>query len=180
MVINEFWTKIFVYGYIVLAVIASFILLIIFQKREKFNFDERQMLARNKAYKYTFTFLLFYNTVCCIFDSLKIKWATPGVLLFIGILLSVTIFNVICILENAYEKYNKKINSKSNLIIFLSLGFVDIINFFSNLTSGMPFITDGLLNENILPLFVSIFFLSVPVAQFVKKQMDKKKADDEE
>ena len=175
MVINEFWTKIFLYCCIVSSIIGSFVLLIVFQKKESFIFDERQMLARNKAYKYAFSFLLFYNAVCCGLDSLKIiKWATPGALLFIGISISVTIFNVICILENAYEKYNEKINSMSSLIGSLSLGFMYIINFLGSLTSGKSFFTDGLLNENIFPLFFAILFLSIPVAQFVKKQMDKK------
>lgn len=179
MVINEFWTKIFFLGYMGVAIIVVFILIMKEQRKEKFNYDERQVLVQNKAYKYAFIFLLFYSAVCCGIDSLRIKWAMPGVILFIGAYLSITIFNVICILENAYEGYNKKIDSKFNSIFFLIAGFLMLVISFDNVININNIITDGLLNENIFPIVLTIFFLSVPAALFARKQIDKK-ADDQE
>lgn len=178
MTINEFWTKILLFGLIGGLIIAFFVFLLWQEKRKSKYYDERQLLAQNKAYKYSFFFLLFYNAVCLFLNSLEtIKWATPIASLLIGITLTAIIFDVTCIFNNAFIGFNQKASSYN--ILFLILGALQTFFFIDAIKIGKSIFTDGLINENIMYPCLAIFSLSIPVAQFAKKHFCKKEDNEE-
>lgn len=179
MTINEFWTKRFLFGLAAgILIITCSVLLLWLEKRKSKYYDERQLLAQNKAYKYSFFFLLFYNAVCLFLNSSEtIKWATPIASLLIGITLTAIIFNVTCIFNDAYIGFNQKAPRYN--ILFLILGALQTFIFIDEIKMGKSIFTDGLINENIIFLCSVIFPLSIPVAQFAKKHFCKKEDNEE-
>ena len=174
---NKTWLMGFYVGFAVVLVLFFVIFIIRNRKNGAPEYDERQITARNLAYKYAFFILLVYCALCGFLDVTGIKWATLTALLFIGTMASATVFAVICILRDAYEGINERRNT--SLVLFGIIGVVNLGTFVMNIVKGVPYFTDGLLNENVTTPGLAVMFLSLTAAQLIKNRMDKKAADDE-
>ena len=141
------------------------------------QFDERQMAARNQAYKHAFFSLLLYCAVCAVLDALEIKWATLTAILFIGIFGSVLLFAVICIIKDAYEGLNQR--RSSSLLIFSVVGAVNLAVFIVNVADGESLLTDGLLNERILNPCMAVMFFALAAVWFFKSRTEAKAGESE-
>lgn len=166
----------FMIGAIALFTLALILLLtsVLRGSRSKTNYDERQVLARNKAYKYSFMVLLLYCCVCAILGIIDIKWATLPTMLFMGVMISVLVFAEICIVRDAYVGIDNR--KTKSAFIFISL--YNLASFIMMLSKGLPLIEDGMLTERVLPLFLSVLFGSVVITQLIKNEIDKKAADE--
>ena len=104
---------------------------------EKENYDERQIASRLLAYKYSFIALTICLFTLFFFFSLSLNYIgyipeffspliTVGVIIFIG----ATTFSTTAIWNNAFLSFkNKAKNTKIfNIIFFLSLGLIALIN----------------------------------------------------
>ncbi|MCM1497708.1 MAG: hypothetical protein NC124_04505 [Clostridium sp.] len=179
--------------YYYLGVAAGFlfgILLVVFAKwlagklggrvewKVKNSYDERQLLARGRAYKYAFFTLIFYVAVVSIAKEIHgIKWFMSFAGMWIGVCLSVTVFAVICIAEDAYMSLYE--NAKTVVITF---SLIALINFGAAVPALMgthSLLEDGALSADCMYLVVGITFLVI-LAVFGGKMIYNKKHGDEE
>ncbi len=67
------------------------------------EYDERQQLARSKAFKYAYFTLIAYQVVNALLEDLfSIVWCEASASLFVGVCLSLAVFVCICIWNEAY------------------------------------------------------------------------------
>lgn len=145
------------------------------------EYDERQLIARNTAYKYSFFTLVFYCIFCGMLDIAEVKWAETLIQMFLGMFISVTVFVVICIFKDAYFGIEK---GKGNIRTFLFLSVIlTIIQLFSFLVNIFiekdSIITDGILNRNIIPLMCAVAFLIMIIATVIKLVFNRKEREEE-
>ena len=149
------------------------------QKKIKDEYDERQLLARNTAYKYAFFTLLFYNFVCVILSAAEIKWAETAVQIFIGICLSTFVFIALCILRDAY--FTQKSRTMNSFLFFsFFLTFVAVMNIIKIVSSGEGFVSDLGLNPNVIPFCYGIMFFGSGIVTVIKKIINNKQAVEDE
>ncbi len=91
----------FICGFITVFVLIAVITALRRKRGVKIEYDERQLIARNAAYKYSFFTLIIYCILCGMLDVLSINWAILSVQMFLGIFISVTVCVVICIYKDA-------------------------------------------------------------------------------
>lgn len=48
------------------------------------EYDERQLISRNTAYKYSFFTLVYYCILCGMLETFEIKWAETVIQMFLG------------------------------------------------------------------------------------------------
>lgn len=104
---------------IIIAVVFVLFVTIVRSKRiKKADYDERQLLARNTAYKVAFFFLLIYCFVCGLLHIFDFKWADTTIQMFLGIIISFSLFIALCIIKDAFFSNSSKQNNYS--VIFFS------------------------------------------------------------
>ena len=145
------------------------------------EYDERQLISRNTAYKYSFFTLVFYCILCGMLDIADIKWAETVIQMFLGMFLSVTVFVVICIFKDAYFGIEK---GKNNIRTFLFLSvLITIIQFFSFILNVFvnkePIITNGILNISATNLLCAVAFLIMIIATVIKLVLIRKEREEE-
>ena len=124
-------------------------------KRITPEFDERQIIARGKAYKAGFFTLLIYGAICTVMQTLDLDWVSGFFMEVLGIVLGAGVFVVVAILNDAYLGFNE--NSRYSIIILLIAG---LLNFACGI---MGIITDDLSSNSgtrtyIVNLMVSLLF----------------------
>lgn len=170
----------FLCGFIV-AVLAVGIFRGIYKKKKgtKCEYDERQILARNSAYKGAFFTLAAYCILCMFMNLLELEWAVVSVQMIIGVLLSALIFNIICIFKDAYF-VQKGWTMTSFLVFSLLMCAVQVFSFVMNITEdNNPIFTNGVLNENIVNLICGIIFFGTAVATIIKIIINKRVCEEE-
>ncbi len=172
----------FIAGIATVAVVASIIAIIYKKKygRKKNDYDERQEALRGKAYKAAFFTLIIYMVANGVISKgLGIIWAEAMTEALIGVFLSVTVFVVICIKDDAYLSMSDK--PATYLALFSIIGFVNIgiSTFF--FVRNESFLTDGILNEKAVNLSAGIVFIILAIAIAAKMLHDRQieKRDDE-
>ena len=145
------------------------------------EYDERQLISRNAAYKYAFSTLVCYCVLCGIIDVAEIRWAETAIQMFLGMFLSVTVFVVICIFKDAYFRIEKE---KNNIRTFLFLSvLITIIQFFSFILNVFvnkePIITNGILNISATNLLCAVAFLIMIIATVIKLVLIRKEREEE-
>ena len=163
-------------GMVFLAVFA--VLVILKNRYSESRYDERQLSARNNAYKYSFFVLLFYIILCAVLDVCEIKWAQTSIQMLIGLLLSVVVLTVICIIKDAYFGVSGKLNVVYVLIL-LAVAVLNGCEFISGIQNDEILIDNGELSMGIFPALLSIVFLAISVAIMVKYTVNKKHTEDE-
>ncbi len=147
-------------------------------KNSKDEYDERQILARNIAYKCAFFTLLFYNLVCAVLSAAEIKWADTTAQIFIGICLSTFVFIALCIMRDAY--FTQKRTMNSFLIFSFSMSIVALFNIISTVSSGEGFVSDSGLNLNVIPFCYGIMIFGSGTVAVIKKIINNKQAVEDE
>lgn len=145
------------------------------------EYDERQLISRNTAYKYSFFTLVFYCILCGMLDIADIKWAETVIQMFLGTFIAVTVFVVICIFKDAYFGIKK---GKNNIYTFLyfsaTITVVQIFSFIFNVFIDKdPVITNGMLNSNLVPLLCAVAFLIMIIATIIKLVLNRKEREEE-
>lgn len=172
----------FFIGFFVVITISLIIAIVLKCKNNHVTeYDERQLIARNTAYKYSFFTLVYYCILCGMLDTFEIKWAETLIQMFLGMFISVTVFVVICIFKDAYFGIEK---GKRNIHTFLFLAVMvtvfQLFNFiFSVLIEKEPIITDGMLNSDAMPLLCAAAFLIMIIATVIKLVLNRKEREEE-
>lgn len=131
---------------------------------EKVLYDERQLLARGCAYKAGFYSLMIYLIGIIILEQMKLGYTFVSAnSLWLGIVISIGIFAIVCILKDAYMSMYE--NSK---MVFGFLVGMGIFNVFIGVTNYHEKNTTGFTN-----LSVGIMMLIVCSVFYIKKMHDK-------
>lgn len=144
----------------------------------KNSYDERQMLARGKAYKYAFFTLIFYMMVVSLiseFNGISLFMSFCGI--WIGICLSIAVFAVICIVEDAYMSLYE--NAKGVILLF---SIIAVMNFSVSariIVEKRSMLENGAISLECINLVSGIMFFVI-LAVFCGKVIYNKKHMEEE
>ena len=97
--------KSMIYIGFVFVFVCIFVGVLVFAKQRAKQYDERQILARNSAFKMAFITLVGYSLTCGILYGLGIEWAYLDVQMLSGVALSATVFGALSIMKDAYHYY---------------------------------------------------------------------------
>lgn len=161
-------------------------------RNNKKNFDERQQLIRGKAYKYGFFTLILFLIIkfalekvldTMLFSSFAGNW--------IGICLSIAVFAIVCVWNDAYISLNE--NMKGVIILFIGVALLNIGSSFLNLYNGhvsfletMQVVKNGeifdysVISVECVNLTCGILFLVICIAIALKSIVDRKEEDFED
>ena len=129
--------------------------------RGKVEYDERQIVARGKAYKAGFFTTLFYSLLFFALSVTEIPFFQSVTGMLAGVFLGIAVFAVTAIRHDAYLGLNEKKGS------FLVLGvIVTLANLVSGVVAGMDgeLMMDGQLTHRCLNPMAGVLFLVIVVA----------------
>lgn len=166
----------FLTGLMIVVILALVVSVIVKKNISPAKYDERQELVRGRAFKYAFWVLASY---LCLNGLLQvgtgIEWADLMTSSFIGICLSMTVFVIACIMNDAYFAFNQK--PKLYLILFGVLIAVNLTIGIINLTDrDLAFVTDGKINFHVLSFVIVVVFLAIFITLAIKTLMTKRQA----
>jgi hypothetical protein len=168
-----YWVLGFCCGFIAIVIVTLIIANIKKKKNTYTEYDERQILARGKAYKSAFLVLVGYIIACALVNVLEINWAELSVQMFIGLFLSTAVFVGVSIFNDAYFTSNKGRKS-----LLGSLGFVAGAECLGIAFDNKTFVTNGIANLDIIPIIVMIWAISIFVMVVIKTIIDKKAVEE--
>lgn len=137
------------------------------------SFDERQELARGKAYKAAFWVLILYICITSLLNAVfEFNWSDNFTWAMIGICLSASVFAVNCILNDAYLSLKEKPRNIIVLLVFAALSnfAVAIIN----IRQENYFISNGMLSFHAVNLIVGFMLLVILIVFIIKLRIDSK------
>ena len=159
-------------------IVAVFVLIMIarIKKVRKAQYDERQLLARNAAFRYSFFFLLFYCFVCAVLQLCKVIWAELAIQMFLGIILSFAIFIALCIIKDAYFSTSKKYNTNA-VIFFFAYGVVNSVYLMYGLVKGKTFWENGQVSELVLYAVAAVCLFALGIFSVIKNTIENRGAE---
>ena len=162
---------------IIAAALVLIVVLLRSNKTKKTNYDERQLSARNVAYKGSFIFLFSYCLFCGLLQSFNVRWAVPLVQTFLGVILSLTLFVALCILKDAYFSDSPKYTFGS-VMFFFTFGAFSVYYLIKELGEGGAVWSNGELSESALYLTASVCFFVLGIISVVKIISERRKSED--
>ena len=133
------------------------------KKNEKREYDERQKLAIAKGYKFGYFTLVGYCMLAGLVDVITgVVWCSLYTNALIGILLSVGVFGVICIRNDAYLPLRQ--SPKRYILMFVVLGGINLAIGIAQLLHTGSFVTDGMLTNNVVNPLVGVLLLILAAA----------------
>ena len=138
----------------------------------KGKYDERQQIARGKAFTWAYATLLVYLAVWMVFRSMDIPFFMEGVSVIIGALLSIAVFVGYSIFHDAYFKASE--SPRTWLIIISAVSLLNLGIGMGKLLRGET-IADRLYNN--FNLFVGALFVVVLACVVVKRTLDRREED---
>lgn len=167
---------------IVVTVLLVVLLAVVFRKQGGMGFgrakyDERQKLARGKAFQAGFFTVLIYEVLYAFGDLMGLRWTVHFTGVMIGLFLGVAVFGVAAVCQDAYLSLNEKPQGWLALwgIIILANGAC----VFSEAVDG-ELIRDGMLTENWLNGLCVALFAVILVAQLLHTARARREEMEEE
>lgn len=156
--------------------VAFFLLL---RRRASYReYDERQRLARGKAYQAAFWTLAAYSLFSALMnDVADIQWADVATGTFMGLFLAIAVFAIICIITDSFFSFKDRPSPYFTLLLIIIVA--NLLIFFLNLADGTPMVTDGLLNIHSLNVLAVAAFIPIYATLVAKHLYDKKHAETE-
>ena len=161
---------------IIAVVVVLFVAIACLFRNKKANYDERQLLARNAAYKGAFFFLIVYCFTCGLLRIFDVKWADTSIQMFLGIIISFALFLAISILKDAFFSNSQKRNMQS-IISFFSSGIVSVMFFLSGLGKGDVLWNNSGLSILALFLIASVCSFVLGILSAIKMNLEKRGAE---
>ncbi len=143
-----------------------------------FDFDERQQLARGRAFKYAFLTLCGYNALFALGAAIwEIELPVPF-LCFGGVALALMVFAVICIFTDAYLSLTEKPRTIVSIVALgcalnLVIGVVNTVAVYRE--------TGSVVNRGVgaVNLLCGVMLLVILIALGVKRALDQRAGSDE-
>lgn len=137
------------------------------------TYDERQILARGKAYQTAFLVLVGYVLAASFLDELlncPVLMSFGG--LWLGVCLSILVFVCICIWRDAYLSLQE--NAKEFNIMGIVISILNLIPGFLSLSRKQPFLVNGSISYRYINLMVGGLFLLITLLFDLKLIYDKR------
>ena len=165
----------FVTGILVVAIVCTVMAKMAKKKgcAGKGEYDERQQIARGKAFTWAYATLLVYLAVWMVFRSMDIPFFMEGVSVIIGALLSIAVFVGYSIFHDAYFKASE--SPRTWLIIISAISLLNMGTGVGKLFRGET-IAERLYNK--MNLFVGALFVVVLVCVVIKRAVDRSSGED--
>ena len=161
---------------IICVIVVLFVAIARLYRNKKSNYDERQLLARNAAYKFSFFFLLVYCFFCGLLHIFDVQWSDTATQMLLGVILSFTLFIALCMIKDAYFSDTPKRNVYS-VLFFFWFGILYLIHLMLRLSRGEVLWQNGELTTLVLYLVLSVCFIALCVISAVKLIMEKRGAE---
>lgn len=146
---------------------------------KKDSFDERQLLARGKAYRAAFFTLVGYVVVLALIAEMSKNFILLSIGgLWLGIMISLLVFAITCILKDAYMSLYE--NAKGVLILFVIVALLNFGLTAGNIAHGMKLIEDNQLSGSSINLMIGIIFIIIAAVFAGKLLYDKKQEQEDE
>jgi len=137
----------------------------------KYDYDERQILARGKSFQSAFYTMVIYFMIYTAMHSGNLNLPIDySLLAAIGVCLGVVVFAGNAIMKDAYFALNEK--KKLLLVVFFILGIGDLALGIRNIIAGIV-IVNGVLTDEALPLVGGTMFVLLFAILLIKALMDK-------
>ena len=137
------------------------------------KYDERQQIARGKAFTWAYAVLLVYLAVWMVFRTMEIPFFMEGASVIIGALLSIAVFVGYSIFHDAYFKASE--SPRTWLIIISAISLLNMGIGVGKLLRGET-IAERLYNN--MNLFVGALFVVVLVCVVIKRAVDRSSGED--
>ena len=154
---------------IVVAVLLVVLMGVLFRKQGGVGFgraryDERQQLARGKAFRAGFFTVLIYEVLYAFGDLMGLRWTVLFTGVMIGLFLGTAVFGVVAICKDAYLSLNEKPQGWLVLwgIIILATGAC-----VAALIVHRELVQDGVLTANWLNALCGGLFVVILIAQLL-------------
>ncbi|MDO4975962.1 MAG: hypothetical protein Q4E53_01755 [Eubacteriales bacterium] len=145
-------------------------------RKRKLKYDERQIAAQGKAYKYGFFATLFANVLYGIAESsTNYLLMDPMAAMTICICIGVFVYAANGIWNDAYFALNER--PKSIVIIFLAITVINLLPAINNIRHG-KMIVNGTLQSSCCNLACGLLILAVLLVIAVKHMMMKREEDE--
>lgn len=141
------------------------------------QYDERQVLARGFAYRSSFATAIIYMLFCAMVDMLEFRWAEVHIQMLLGMILSMTVFIVVCIFKDAYFNLSNR-RPASFLILCLFMAAVQAFVFVEAILSGNSIIKDGVLGNIVINVGLVLFFVAAAAALVIKIIIEKRTVEE--
>ena len=143
------------------------------------QFDERQQVARARAYSVGFFTILFYCVLYALVSAVGVKWCQDAVGMVLGCFVGITAFVISAIRHDAYFGINEDVKTMMRLGIVIVF-FCYLGGFIQRFEGEM--VEDGLLTGNVMSLAVGTMWLVIIAAYKLhsKKTGEEEEADNAE
>ena len=155
-----------------LAVGLGIVALLFKKKVLDMTFDERQELARGKAYRYGFQAMAVSIILYGILDETVGEWCDTLTGNFICLCIGLTVFAVTCILNDAYMSLKE--NPRKVMTLCLLAGLMNLAIGWANAANGTV-IVDGKLSTGAVNLIVggmSLLLLAVYIINYALRERE--------
>ena len=137
------------------------------------KYDERQQIARGKAFTWAYAVLLVYLAVWMVFRTMEIPFFMESLSVIIGALISIVVFVGYSIFHDAYFKASE--SPRTWIIIISAVSLLNVGIGVGRLLRGET-IADRLYNN--MNLFVGALFVIVLVCVVIKRAVDRSGGED--
>ena len=145
--------------------------------RRETDYDERQYQTRDRACRYSFLTLLFYELLYgALYSKEAPSWCDYTMGNYLGIALALLVFGVYCIWNDAYMNLNQKPWS-----VHLLFGVLALCNFGiaeNNQRIGVLF-ADGKLGFGAVNLVFAVMFVVFEIVFLIKRSREKRDLSEE-
>ena len=159
--------------FLALAILVGIIMLCLSDRKKVKQFDERQLIVRSRAVNLAYVTLLICLFIVLILSTMTLPWLDVPVCVILSMFVSLTVFSVYAILNNAYFTGVKKESPFGG--VFLSVSLLNLFNGFRHLfNEGEKGSFDI-----ILPIAFGVLGVIIIATIFIRKRMDKKELEEE-
>ena len=162
--------------FVVIAVVTAIVT--VRSRKAKIKFDERQQIARGRAFEagfYTLMLTLLGYILCNNVMDISVLGVEIGIALCI--IVSVGVFAVVGVFKDAFLEYNSSVKSRS--ILFAILGGLNLVLGLLALHDGQ-LLEDGRLDVSVINLAIGCLMLVVVTCIVVRNALQKKQTAIEE
>ena len=165
-------------GVVVGLVLVGIVIRLLLGRKSKRSreYDERQKLAQGIAYKYGYYTLLGYLAAVSLFDLMTgVRWCSLYTGVFLGVLLSVGVFGIVGICNDAYFPFRE--NPGRYIALFAVLGAMNVVIGVSHYLHEGTFMQDGMLSHSVVNPLAGVLLLLLAGAMAAKRQREKRETE---
>lgn len=144
------------------------------RKNSKNSFDERQKQSRSSAAYTAMLNMAIFMAICYIVDLTGVKWLPASTQMCMALVLGFTVFFVIVIFKDAFDRINSKMNFPLGIAMFI-LGLLAMLIIISDII----FFPSELSERQINAILFDIMWTFVGLSFIIKHIKDKRAVEEE-